>query len=82
MLIRKISSVFSAIVFCFLVSPAHGGDIIFCDGFESCPAMNINPAYLNTIVKDASGRILGSGIADQIINEKGYVLGLLSRLSG
>jgi len=36
MLIKRISLVFSAIVFCFVVSSAHGGDIISCDSFENC----------------------------------------------
>jgi hypothetical protein len=74
MLVKRTLLFVIAVFIGFATSPSYGGDIIFCDGFESCPAMNINPAYLNTIVKDASGRILGSGIADQIINEKGYVL--------
>jgi hypothetical protein len=46
---------------------------------ESCPGVvpaEINPAYLNTIVKDASGRVLGSGPTGIIISEKGYVFNI------
>jgi hypothetical protein len=42
---------------------------------ESCPGVvpaEINPLYLNTIVKDASGRVLGSGPTGMIFSEKGY----------
>ena len=72
-------SLFAALLFGF-ATPSYSGDIISCDSFESCPSglpTDINPVYLNTIVKDASGRILGSGVGDKIINEKGYVLNVI-----
>ena len=59
---------------------AFSQDDIFCNSFESCPSGSealINPTYLNTIVKDASGRVLGSGSTDRIINEKGYVFNII-----
>lgn len=89
MSVNKILSSCVAVVIGFAAIPGYSVDIISCNGFESCPSglpTDINPAYLNTIVKDASGRILGSGVGDKVINEKGYVLsviwtGLLGTLS-
>lgn len=71
-------SLFAALLIGF-ATPSYSGDVISCDSFESCPSglpTDINPAYLNSILKDASGRVLGSGSTGGIINEKGYVFSI------
>lgn len=84
MVTRKIVGLVVAILIGHFCPSAYSQDVVFCNGFESCPSglpSDINPAYLNTIIKDASGRILGSGPTGEIINEKGYVFAI-SRPTG
>ncbi len=81
---RKHLLTIASAAFVGFVTPSFSEEILFCSSFESCPSglpSDINPAYLNAIVKDASGRVLGSGPTGEIINEKGYVFSV-SRPTG
>jgi hypothetical protein len=62
MLIKRILSLCTAVLFGFAVFPSYGGDIISCNGFESCPeadtsALEARIAALEALLAGATRRV-------------------------